>query len=371
LLWGNTAAANGSQALTLGADAHIVFDAANLIQGGCAASAVSSGGSSTCNGSEVVTGAPQLGPLQDNGGPTPTRLPGAAGAAVDAFACPASPGTDQRGVLRPQGVRCDLGAVELLQSGTTALTVTISGVGGVSGGSNGVCAPSSPGGCSASYSFTGEPLAALRVPLAATPDPGYHFAGWSGACSSTSGACTVSMDQARNVTAHFTPNSDATYTGTTVPASGAGGPASASFTTADGGPACRFDATATGFVAAAATPPGKAAPQGAFRFKLVGCSHGATVRVTTTWPQPVAEFTKLSQGGFMAPDNLAISGYTVAFDVTDGSAGDDDGAQNGEIVDPVMPLAAPAAGARPIPTLGAWGLLLLSALLGLPGWRRR
>ena len=54
-----------------------------------------------------------IGPLGNNGGPTPTHplLPGspAIGAADDA-ACPT---TDQRGVERPQGVHCDVGAFEL------------------------------------------------------------------------------------------------------------------------------------------------------------------------------------------------------------------------------------------------------------------
>lgn len=55
-----------------------------------------------------------LGPLQDNGGPTRTMLPGAGSAAIDAipaFACGAT--VDQRGVPRPQGGRCDIGAVEV------------------------------------------------------------------------------------------------------------------------------------------------------------------------------------------------------------------------------------------------------------------
>jgi hypothetical protein len=53
---------------------------------------------------------PRLGPLQDNGGPTPTHalLPGSP--AIDtSSACPA---TDQRGVTRPQGAGCDIGAFE-------------------------------------------------------------------------------------------------------------------------------------------------------------------------------------------------------------------------------------------------------------------
>lgn len=63
----------------------------------------------------------QLGALADNGGPTETLLPaGKTSDAVDAIpagnaAC-ASPSTDQRGVSRPQGPRCDIGAVEVAQS---------------------------------------------------------------------------------------------------------------------------------------------------------------------------------------------------------------------------------------------------------------
>ena len=63
---------------------------------------------------------PQLGPLQNNGGPTSTHTltesspafnvgnPAAVGSS------PACPATDQRGTMRPQGGRCDIGAFELV-----------------------------------------------------------------------------------------------------------------------------------------------------------------------------------------------------------------------------------------------------------------
>jgi predicted outer membrane repeat protein len=59
-----------------------------------------------------------LGPLQNNGGPTLTMLPGKGSAVIDAGrddVCAASPvsGVDQRGVARPQGSHCDAGAVEV------------------------------------------------------------------------------------------------------------------------------------------------------------------------------------------------------------------------------------------------------------------
>ncbi len=74
------------------------------------------GGDSTGN----ITGVdPELGPLQDNGGPTFTHALLAGSPAIDAGdpAAPGSGGTacevaDQRGVPRPQGAACDIGAFE-------------------------------------------------------------------------------------------------------------------------------------------------------------------------------------------------------------------------------------------------------------------
>jgi hypothetical protein len=67
----------------------------------------------------VNSGTAKLGPLADNGGPTKTLLPAKGSDAIDAIpaanaAC-TSPGTDQRGDSRPQGARCDIGAVEVAQ----------------------------------------------------------------------------------------------------------------------------------------------------------------------------------------------------------------------------------------------------------------
>lgn len=57
---------------------------------------------------------PMLGPLQDNGGPTWTMLPGDDSAAIDAGICDPAVAYDQRGIARPQGVACDIGAVEVV-----------------------------------------------------------------------------------------------------------------------------------------------------------------------------------------------------------------------------------------------------------------
>jgi hypothetical protein len=76
---------------------------------------------------------PELGPLASNGGPTQTMALPASSPAVNAIPA-ATPGctgtTDQRGITRPQGSGCDIGAYELvLTTGTapstpTGLTVT-------------------------------------------------------------------------------------------------------------------------------------------------------------------------------------------------------------------------------------------------------
>jgi hypothetical protein len=60
---------------------------------------------------------PLLGPLQDNGGPTDTRAIGTSSPAFDAGRSQGCPGTDQRGVARPQGTACDIGAFELAVAG--------------------------------------------------------------------------------------------------------------------------------------------------------------------------------------------------------------------------------------------------------------
>ncbi|MGZ7014735.1 MAG: choice-of-anchor Q domain-containing protein, partial [Acidimicrobiales bacterium] len=61
----------------------------------------------------VNGGDPWLSTLGDHGGPTPTMAPLAGSPVIDRISVgPACTGTDQRGVTRPQGPACDVGAVE-------------------------------------------------------------------------------------------------------------------------------------------------------------------------------------------------------------------------------------------------------------------
>jgi hypothetical protein len=77
---------------------------------------------------DLVVADAMLGPLQDNGGPTETHdlLPGSPAIDAGSMDCP-PPATDQRGVARPQGAGCDIGAVEYLPEPRGAL-VLIAGV---------------------------------------------------------------------------------------------------------------------------------------------------------------------------------------------------------------------------------------------------
>jgi hypothetical protein len=55
-----------------------------------------------------------LAPLQNNGGPTSTQALGPASPAVDSAGTGCSDSVDQRGVTRPLGIACDIGAFELV-----------------------------------------------------------------------------------------------------------------------------------------------------------------------------------------------------------------------------------------------------------------
>ena len=73
----------------------------------------------------------------------------------------------------------------------------------VSNGGNGTVT-SSPAGISCGATCAANYDSGTTVALSATPNAGYSFSGWGGACSG-SGACTVSMSAAKSVTASFVP----------------------------------------------------------------------------------------------------------------------------------------------------------------------
>ncbi len=76
----------------------------SVVQGGCPLN-------STCSG--LITTDPKLGSLQNNGGFSKTMALGAGSSAIDTGNNATCAPKDQRGVVRPQGAACDIGAYEV------------------------------------------------------------------------------------------------------------------------------------------------------------------------------------------------------------------------------------------------------------------
>jgi hypothetical protein len=87
---------------------HIILQQANLIKN------VSNCDPAGPGVGALISSDPALGPLTDNGGGTQTQALPVGSPAVDAGTTCPPPATDQRGITRPQGAACDLGAFELV-----------------------------------------------------------------------------------------------------------------------------------------------------------------------------------------------------------------------------------------------------------------
>ena len=80
-----------------------------------------------CNfhsGGDQVNIDPFLGPLSDNGGPVATMALKPGSRAIDAGTNSGCPTTDARGVIRPAGVTCDIGAFEVATPAATTLAAS-------------------------------------------------------------------------------------------------------------------------------------------------------------------------------------------------------------------------------------------------------
>jgi hypothetical protein len=104
--------------------------------GNCSGSIVDGGHNLSYGGpgcpATFATGYPNLGPLQDNGGPTKTISLQSGSAALNQIPATGAgcPQTDQRGVPRPSGQACDIGAYEVAPpSATTGATTGVSSSG--------------------------------------------------------------------------------------------------------------------------------------------------------------------------------------------------------------------------------------------------
>jgi hypothetical protein len=119
----NTIISGGSPANCQGAD---IFSSGTHGRGtahGHNLASDSTCGLSAANG-DLFPVDPKLGPLQDNDASTFTEalLPGSP--AIDAANDSACPATDQRGIARPQGPHCDIGAFELVPSAASPAAAT-------------------------------------------------------------------------------------------------------------------------------------------------------------------------------------------------------------------------------------------------------
>src|SRR5262249_41823713 len=124
---------------------------------------------------------PQLGPLQNNGGPTFTHAITRVSPAFQKGQC--SQATDQRGIRRLNRPICDIGAYELDRF---LLHIRFIGNGGGT-------VTSEDGTITCDFDCDVVILKGNSVDLDATPDGFSTFAGWSDACTG-SGVCSLFFD---------------------------------------------------------------------------------------------------------------------------------------------------------------------------------
>ena len=158
-----------------------------------------------------------------------------------------------------------------LSPATSTLTVSRAGTGsgGVSSAPAGISCGST---CSASFPSTAS------VTLTAAPAAGSLFAGWSGACAGT-GACTVAMSAARNVTATF----NAVPATLTVSSSGGG-----TVTSAPAGINCGSTCSAGFATGSSVTLTATAATGMVFRGWSGACSGAGMCTITMNGAQNVS-----------------------------------------------------------------------------------
>ncbi len=114
-------------------------------------------------------------------------------------------------------------------------------------------------------------------------------------------------------------------------------------------------------------------PWGLMDFKVVNVPQGGTIRMVFTMTENISAgsvFYKFdAQTGAYTPygnvEGLDDGDNTFVLILTDGGEGDQDGIQNGEIVDP----GNVGVTAAPIPTLSEWGMILFILLMAAAGIR--
>jgi hypothetical protein len=188
---GNSASSQGN-ALDSTGGTSIAVQNSIFAGNGCTGAIQDGGGNldwpaSSCPG---LNGDPRLGALADNGGPTDTMALGPGSAAIDAATSAGCPATDQRGVPRPFGAGCDIGAYEAAALDTTPPVITVpAGV---------VVDATSTAGAVVAYTVSGTDDVDGAVPVACVPPSGAIFA-----VGTTTVTCGASDAAGNNGTASF------------------------------------------------------------------------------------------------------------------------------------------------------------------------
>ena len=167
---GNTASEQEGGALDSMGGTSISVQNSIFAGNGCVGAIQDGGGNLDWPGSACpgIAGDPRLGALADNGGPTQTMALGTGSAAIDAATSVACPATDQRGVPRPFGAGCDIGAYELAMLDTTPPVITVpAGV---------VANATGPAGAVVSYAASAEDDFDGPIAVTCAPPSGATFA---------------------------------------------------------------------------------------------------------------------------------------------------------------------------------------------------
>ena len=184
-----------------------------------------------------------------------------------------------------------------------AITRTGTGTGSVT---------SSPAGINCGTTCTANFASAASVTLTAAATSGSTFAGWSGSCTGT-GACTVSMTQARNVTATF---NSVTTIGLTVTRAGTG---TGTVTSSPAGINCGTTCTANFASGTSVTLTAAAASGSTFAGWSGACSGTASCMLTMSQARAVTATFNTSGGGGTGgtcPNPVTFTGNTGNFNTT-------------------------------------------------------
>ena len=334
-----------------------------------------------------------------------TTTGGAAGTVASVTAASGSTATVTiNNITGPGTLRLDVKAgTNITDTAGNALPAYTSGpthtVQAAPGAPTGVAATAGNGQATVTFAAPASAGSSAITRYTATSTPGNH----TGDCApaATPGAvCTITVAGLTNGTSYtFTvkaenasgPGADSAASVAVIPrllqistpaGSVPGMAGAASATLSGGGAACTLQAGG-GFGPAGTKPPGFDAPNGQFSFTAEHCTT-APVTITLQYPAPLPQGVRFRKpdgaGGWFDPQDPATSlsltltnnRQTVTYQITDNGLGDAN-ATPGTIADPllaVVPLAGPGGTPQAIPTLGAWALALLSALLGALGWRQ-